>query len=57
MIAGVKVYLRKLFGSDQLIEKNINTRQRIFILDGYHIKGAVIYAQPQAFILLLYKQG
>jgi hypothetical protein len=57
MIAGAKVYLRKHFGSDQLIKKNINTRQGILVLDSHRIKWAVIYTQPQAFILLLYKQG
>jgi hypothetical protein len=57
MLARVKVYLGKHFGSDQLIEKNINTRQMILVLDSHRIKWAVIYAQPQAFIFLLYKQG
>ena len=53
MIARAKVYLGEHFGSDQLIKKNINTRQRILVLDSHRIKGAAIYAQPQAFILLL----
>jgi hypothetical protein len=44
MITGVKVYLGKHFGSDQLIEKNINTRQRILVLNSYRTKWAVIYA-------------
>jgi hypothetical protein len=57
MIAEAKVYLGKHFGSDQLIEKNINTRQRILVLYSHRVKWAVIYAQPQAFILLLHKQG
>jgi hypothetical protein len=57
MVAGVKVYLGKHFGSDQLIKKNINMRQRILVLDSHRIKWAVIYTQPQAFIFLLYKQG
>jgi hypothetical protein len=57
MIDGAKVYLGKHFGSNQLIKKNINTRQRILVLDSDRIKWAVIYAQPQAFIFLLHKQG
>ena len=57
MIAGAKVYLGKHFGSDQLVKKNINTRQRILVLDSHRIERAVIYTQPQAFIFLLYKQG
>jgi hypothetical protein len=44
MIAGAKVHLGKHFGSDQLIEKNINMRQRILVLDSHHIKWEVIYA-------------
>jgi hypothetical protein len=56
MVAGAKVYLGKYFGSDQLIEKNINTKQRILVLDSHHIKWAVIYTQPQAFILLLSRE-
>jgi hypothetical protein len=43
MIAREKVYFGKHFGSDQLIEKNINTRQRILVFDSHHIKWAVIY--------------
>jgi hypothetical protein len=43
MIARAKVYFGKHFGFNQLIEKNINTRQRLLVLDSYHIKWAVIY--------------
>jgi hypothetical protein len=57
MVAGAKVYLGKPFGSDQLVKKNINTRQRILVFYSHRIKRAVIYTQPQAFIFLLYKQG
>jgi hypothetical protein len=57
MIAGAKVYLGKHFGSNQLIEKNINIRQRVLVLDSHRIKWVVVYAQPQAFIFLLHKQG
>jgi hypothetical protein len=57
MVAGAKVYLGKRFGSDQLVKKNINTWQRILVLDSHRIERAVIYTQPQAFIFLLYKQG
>jgi hypothetical protein len=56
MVAGAKVYLGKHIGPDQLVKKNINTRQRILALDSHRIKRAVIYTQPQAFILLLHKQ-
>jgi hypothetical protein len=57
MIAGAKVYLGKHFSPDQLVKKNINTRQRIVVLDSHRIKREVIYTQPQAFIFLLHKQG
>jgi hypothetical protein len=43
MIDGMKVYFGKYFGSDQLIEKNINTRQRILVLDSHSIEWVVIY--------------
>ena len=56
MVARAKVYLGKHLGPDQLVKENINTRQRILVLDSYRIKRAVIYTQPQAFILLLHKQ-
>jgi hypothetical protein len=41
MIARAKVYFGKHFGSNQLIKKNINTGQRLFILDGHRIEGSV----------------
>ena len=56
MVARAKVYLGKHLGPDQLVKENINTRQRILVLDSYHIERAVIYTQPQAFIILLHKQ-
>ena len=55
MIAGAKVYLRKHFGSDQLIEENINTRQRILVLDRDFIQSSVIDAHPLGAIFLLHK--
>jgi hypothetical protein len=57
MVAEAKVYLGKHFGPDQLVEKNIDTRQKILVLDSHRIKRAVIYTQPQAFIFLLHEQG
>jgi hypothetical protein len=47
MIAGAKVYLGKHFGPDQLIEKNINTRQRILVLDSHRIKWAVLNSSQE----------
>jgi hypothetical protein len=52
MVARAKVYFGKHLGPNQLVKKNINTRQRILVLDSYRIKRAVVYTQPQAFILL-----
>jgi hypothetical protein len=44
MIAGAKVYFGKHLSSNQLVEKNINTRQRILVFDSHRIEWAVIYA-------------
>jgi hypothetical protein len=55
MVAGAKVYFGKHLSPDQLVKKDINTRQRILVLDSYRIKRAIIYTQRQAFILLLHK--
>jgi hypothetical protein len=44
MIAGAKIYFGKHLISNQLVEKNINTRQRILVFDSHRIEWAVIYA-------------
>jgi hypothetical protein len=45
MIAGAKVYFGKHFSSDQLVEKNINTRQRILVFYSHRIEWAVVTPQ------------
>jgi hypothetical protein len=52
MIARVKVYLGKYFGSHQLIKQYINAGQWILIFDHHRIERAVIDTQPQTLILL-----
>jgi hypothetical protein len=52
MITRTKVDLGENFGSGQLIKKNIDSRKRIFVLDGYCIERSVIHTQPQATIFL-----
>jgi hypothetical protein len=42
MMTGTKVDLGENFGSNQLIKKNINSRKRVFVLDGYRIERSVI---------------
>jgi hypothetical protein len=57
MITGTKVNLREDFGSSQLIKKNIDSRERIFVLDGDCIERSVIYTHSQATIFLLDKES
>jgi hypothetical protein len=52
MVTRTKVNLREDFGSSQLIEKNIDSGKRVFVLDGDCIKRSVIYTHSQATIFL-----
>jgi hypothetical protein len=56
MVAEAKVYFAKHFGSNYMIKKNIDMGQSILIFNCHHIQGSVIYAQPEA-LILLYEQG
>jgi hypothetical protein len=53
MITRTKVDLGENFGSRQLIKKNIDSRIRIFVLDGECIERSVIQTQSQATIFFL----
>jgi hypothetical protein len=52
VVTRTKIDLGENFGSSQLIKKNINSRKRIFVLDGYCIEWSVVNTQPQATIFL-----
>jgi hypothetical protein len=53
VITRTKVNLREDFGTSQLIEKNIDSGKRVFVLDGDCIERSVIYTHSQATIFLL----
>jgi hypothetical protein len=57
MITRTKVNFREDFGSSQLVEKNIDSGKRVFVLDGDCIERSVIYTHSQATILLLDKES
>jgi hypothetical protein len=57
MITRMKVNLREDFGFSQLIEKNIDSGKRVFVLDGDCIERSVIYTHSQATIFLLDKES
>jgi hypothetical protein len=57
VVTRTKIDLREDFGTSQLIEKNIDSRKRVFVFDGDYIEGSVIYAHSQATIFLLNKEG
>jgi hypothetical protein len=57
MITRTKVNLREDLGSSQLIEKNINSSKRVFVLDGDCIERSIIYTHSQATIFLLDKES
>jgi hypothetical protein len=57
VVARPKVDLRKDFGTSQLIEKNIDSRKRVFVFDGDCIEWSIIYAHSQATIFLFDKEG
>jgi hypothetical protein len=57
MVTRMKVDLGENFGSSQLIKKNIDSGEGIFVLDGYCIERSLIYTQPQATIFLLDKES
>jgi hypothetical protein len=57
VVTRTKIDLGENFGSSQLIKKNIDSGERIFVLDGYCIKRPVIHTQPQATILLFDKES
>jgi hypothetical protein len=52
IVTRMKVDLGENFGSSQLIKKNIDSRKRIFVLDGDCIERSVIHTQSQATIFL-----
>jgi hypothetical protein len=52
VITRTKLNLREDFGSSQLIKKNIDSGERIFVLDGDCIERSVIYTHSQASIFL-----
>jgi hypothetical protein len=57
MITRTKVNLREDFGSSQLVKKNIDSGERIFVLDVDYIEWSVIYTHSQATIFLLDKES
>jgi hypothetical protein len=57
MITRTEIDLGENSGSSQLIKKNIDSRKRIFVLDGHRIERPVIHTLPQATILLFDKEG
>jgi hypothetical protein len=57
VITRTKVNLRKDFGTNQLIKKNIDSGKRVFVLDGDYIEQSVIYTHSQATIFLLDKES
>jgi hypothetical protein len=56
MITQIEIGLKKYFSTGKLIKKNVDTGQRIFVLDGDGIQRSVINSQPQRLIVLLHKQ-
>jgi hypothetical protein len=52
VVTRTKIDLGENFGSSQLNKKKINSRKRIFVLDGYCIEWSVVNTQPQATIFL-----
>jgi hypothetical protein len=48
MVTITKIDFGENFGCSQLIKKNIDSRKRIFVLDGDCIEWSVIHTQPQA---------
>jgi hypothetical protein len=57
VITRTKVNLRKDFGTNQLIKKNIDSGKRVFVLDGDCIEQSVIYTYSQDTIFLLDKES
>jgi hypothetical protein len=57
MVTRTKVDLGENSGSSQLIKESIDSRKRIFVLDGHCIERSVIHTQPQATIFLLDKES
>jgi hypothetical protein len=57
VIARTKVDLREDFGTSQLIEKNIDSRKRVFVFDGDCIEWSIIYAHSQSTIFLFDKES
>jgi hypothetical protein len=57
MIIITKVNLGEDFGSSQLIKKNIDSGERVFVLDGDCIERSVIHTHSQATIFLLDKKS
>jgi hypothetical protein len=57
VVARTKVDLRGDFGTSQLIEKNIDSRKRVFVFDCDCIEWSVIYAHSQATIFLFDKES
>ena len=56
MIAKPQVNLREYLCFCQLIEQDIDTRQRMLVLNGHNIKQPIIHTHSQRLVLLLYKQ-
>jgi hypothetical protein len=52
MVTRTKTDLGENFGSSQLIKKNIDSGNRIFVLDGDCIERSEIHTQSQATIFL-----
>jgi hypothetical protein len=50
MIARSKINLGKDLGTSQLIKKNINAGQRIFILNCHRVEWTIVNAHPQTTI-------
>jgi hypothetical protein len=57
MVTRTKVDLGENSGSSQLIEKNVDSGKRVFVLDSHCIEWSVIHTQPQATIFLLDKES
>jgi hypothetical protein len=57
VVTRTKVNLGENFGSSQLIKKNIESRNRIFVFDGYYIGRFVVNTQPQTTIFLFDKES
>jgi hypothetical protein len=57
VVTRMKIDLGENFGSSQLIKKDIDSGERIFVHDGHYIERSVVNTQPQATIFLFDKKS